>query len=209
MALARASRAHPRACGENPRIPKFNLNDRGSSPRVRGKRWEEDRWTDPVGLIPACAGKMSGKAPSRNHGSAHPRACGENAKMMAPDKWCAGSSPRVRGKLDQTQCRDLLGGLIPARAGKTFTRQSSRWQEWAHPRACGENRYAQTASANRAGSSPRVRGKRAAGGTHFARTRLIPARAGKTPSALMIWRPTRAHPRACGENAERCGLVGD
>ena len=50
------------------------------------------------------------------------------------------------------------------------------------------------------GSSPRVRGKPADGGSEGVEVRLIPARAGKTPSPHSASPGTRAHPRACGEN---------
>ena len=70
--------AHPRVCGENSgersRLPMC----RGSSPRVRGKRWSRFirlrlRW-----LIPACAGKTHEPAHRRSRREAHPRVCGEN-----------------------------------------------------------------------------------------------------------------------------------
>ena len=35
----RPSAAHPRACGENPRISSYTIGRSGSSPRVRGKRY--------------------------------------------------------------------------------------------------------------------------------------------------------------------------
>ena len=51
------------------------------------------------------------------------------------------------------------------------------------------------------GSSPRVRGKRRVLGSLRDPTRLIPARAGKTPRSTSANLRTWAHPRACGENA--------
>ena len=52
----------------------------------------------------------------------------------------------------------------------------------------------------RAGSSPRVRGKRVVGAGPVLPCRLIPARAGKTPSIESHDSSFPAHPRACGEN---------
>ena len=121
--------------------------------------------------------------------------------MSVIDPVKTGSSPRVRGKRDQSQCERRCRGLIPACAGKT---RLATWHScsvqahprvcgenhrksttpscvWAHPRVCGENPGLSRPDAYRRGSSPRVRGKRA-------RTR---ARR----------RVRVAHPRVCGENA--------
>ena len=51
-----------------------------------------------------------------------------------------------------------------------------------------------------AGSSPRVRGKRAGDGAQPHVRGLIPARAGKTSASRTMRRRGAAHPRACGEN---------
>ena len=51
-----------------------------------------------------------------------------------------------------------------------------------------------------AGSSPRGRGKRDVRTRQMPAVRLIPARAGKTRQATKRAQPSRAHPRAGGEN---------
>ena len=51
------------------------------------------------------------------------------------------------------------------------------------------------------GSPPRVRGKPAVSMTKRKRTRITPARAGKTKPRRHNCRPAGDHPRACGENA--------
>ena len=53
---------------------------------------------------------------------------------------------------------------------------------------------------DQAGSSPRVRGKRALESRSRLGGRLIPACAGKTSSATRATPPRPAHPRVCGEN---------
>ena len=73
---------------------------------------------------------------------------------------------------------------------------------WAHPRACGENSHRRWYQAVMSGSSPRVRGKLLQGLDHLRRARLIPARAGKTALDNLALAHRRAHPRACGENAQ-------
>ena len=152
----------------------------GSSPRVRGKpgcgAWPRRRWR----LIPARAGKTRVRAPRRREGAAHPRACGENGVYTGFRVSNSGSSPRVRGKLRRRHRRPHRARLIPARAGKTPSRQPPASAGGAHPRACGENEVVHELGPGRSGSSPRVRGKRRDGRRRESPPRLIPARAGKT-----------------------------
>ena len=49
--------AHPRVCGENIVAGAEFKREKGSSPRVRGKREERGEVDGGAGLIPACAGK--------------------------------------------------------------------------------------------------------------------------------------------------------
>ena len=92
------------------------------------------------------------------------------------------------------------GGLIPARAGKTWSRRGLWSWRGAHPRACGENGTCTRRPRLWVGSSPRVRGKPAGGPGVAGRRGLIPARAGKTVGVGVERSYAGAHPRACGEN---------
>ena len=69
---------HPRACGENRRLEIFLLIQRGSPPRMRGKR--EQRAEDGAGerITPAHAGKTPHLLLITRGSADHPRACGEN-----------------------------------------------------------------------------------------------------------------------------------
>ena len=131
---------------------------------------------------------------------AHPRACGENLCQLHVAHAPTGSSPRMRGKLASDICATSADRLIPAHAGKTWARPSSRTSSWAHPRACGENDSVLRGARGSYGSSPRMRGKRGTGPAWRRGVGLIPAHAGKT--FVFAGRATRvrAHPRACGEN---------
>ena len=113
------SRAHPRVCGENCHEPGPPRKNRGSSPRVRGKRscCQVSPW--PVGLIPACAGKTLKTVFTAPTDWAHPRVCGENTAADAQYEVPNGSSPRVRGKHIRAESARRGVGLIPACAGKT------------------------------------------------------------------------------------------
>ena len=111
-------RDHPRGCGEK-RPPSSSVRgSAGSSPRVRGKVSSSYLFDFARGIIPAGAGKSSrpdGHQPSRWD---HPRGCGE--KSLAGDALpsARGSSPRVRGKECPAERGVLVGGIIPAGAGK-------------------------------------------------------------------------------------------
>ena len=179
----------------------------GSSPRVRGKHRRPHRRHQIDGLIPACAVKTP--CPTRKifPARAHPRVCGENLAVKEAWGHGDGSSPRVRGKLSLQAFFPLRGRLIPACAGKT--RDASRFPhtQRAHPRVCGENRRFARSVITCWGSSPRVRGKRENSGNNVNNTRLIPACAGKTfPHTSPVERE-KAHPRVCGENTERSGVL--
>ena len=172
----------------------------GSSPRVRGKPTRPVPSRQIRRLIPARAGKTLPRSGVMPRMRAHPRVCGENSGVG--DAWWnfRGSSPRVRGKPRRAGRPRLIGRLIPARAGKTRAPPGRNRQRTAHPRACGENRAADSIVRRASGSSPHVRGKR-----HASRLRpgfhgLIPARAGKTLDDALGGVAGGAHPRACGEN---------
>ena len=196
-------RAHPRACGENV-IREYSLGaDRGSSPRVRGKRKRLANTGCGTGLIPARAGKTRSATMTTPSSSAHPRACGENVQEGVGVESAPGSSPRVRGKPPTEADEDIDLGLIPARAGKTWWAPRDPSPRPAHPRACGENWLLGAQRPPKRGSSPRVRGKRLVGGPGGSLLGLIPARAGKTSILTMRACTAGAHPRACGENRAR------
>ena len=77
----------------------------------------------------------------RQLSTAHPRAGGENYGVeieLAPGY---GSSPRGRGKPKLELLKRYLGGLIPARAGKTSNADERSIPAGAHPRAGGENTF--------------------------------------------------------------------
>ena len=196
-------RAHPRMCGENlPELRKLT-KERGSSPRVRGKRHPPWPSASASGLIPACAGKTRPWWRSRRCPPAHPRVCGENAAAERRPAPTGGSSPRVRGKHAGGEPAPGVVRLIPACAGKTHQPRRAWRVVQAHPRVCGENIISMQAFRQRAGSSPRVRGKLSRTDSARSSSRLIPACAGKTTVSASPRASSSAHPRVCGENALR------
>ena len=59
--------------------------------------------------------------------------------MMPACRRPVGSSPRGRGKLNESVRKELGDGLIPAQAGKTHEVAEAYKARGAHPRAGGEN----------------------------------------------------------------------
>ena len=153
-------RAHPRVCGENASERARSPVQRGSPPRVRGKRGVVLQDDPGRRLTPACAGKTVATRDTMSRSAAHPRVCGENG---------SGAGPANR-----------TGWLTPACAGKTADSSTGSTPPTAHPRVCGENGGDPKKTNEADGSPPRVRGKRVPGcGCAFV-VGLTPACAGKT-----------------------------
>ena len=111
-----------------------------------------------------------------------------------------GTSPRMRGKHD-----DLVDGApiirnIPAYAGKTRRDFQRLRRQPEHPRVCGENVRSVQVGQTGAGTSPRMRGKRADFSGDPVIWRNIPAYAGKTWIPIFSRAFAAEHPRVCGEN---------
>ena len=118
--VAFRSVAHPRSRGENVSVALRTGLRPGSSPLTRGKPGREHHQPEPTGLIPAHAGKTTGRNVGPCVRGAHPRSRGENGthpySMSSPQ----GSSPLTRGKRGVVAALAGGGGLIPAHAGKTL-----------------------------------------------------------------------------------------
>ena len=152
----------------------------GSSPLARGKREQIPGPELREGLIPARAGKTDRECSVSLRVTAHPRSRGENSFVGSGLDRGGGSSPLARGKRRGPCFLSPSEGLIPARAGKTFSP--------CRARTCGP------------GSSPLARGKLQGIEAHDRRRGLIPARAGKTFAPGSVSHIDSAHPRSRGEN---------
>ncbi len=130
---------HPRACGANRISLSTALRKPGSSPRMRGKHPCYAIHCLTLRIIPAHAGQTSLSRLASSAATDHPRACGANGYPVSSLCCAVGSSPRMRGKLQQkTQVTNEVR-IIPAHAGQTppsTTRDTCRPD---HPRACGAN----------------------------------------------------------------------
>ena len=192
---------HPRACGELDTAKKVGDVGGGSSPRMRGTRLRRSSRRGRTRIIPAHAGNSSSLGSHRGGFSDHPRACGELIGVCPAAYAAAGSSPRMRGTRGRAHAHDARGRIIPAHAGNS-QRASSRGG-WSpdHPRACGELHRAPVFHYVGSGSSPRMRGTRAACSAAVNLFWIIPAHAGNSVPVPGICGCTPDHPRACGELA--------
>ena len=91
-----------------------------------------------------------------------------------------GSSPRVRGTLENIACFFKNLGIIPACAGNTAALTSACGGRRDHPRVCGEHYADDLPELAKEGSSPRVRGTRLVDGVGYLPRGIIPACAGNT-----------------------------
>ena len=172
----------------------------GSSPLTRGKSVIGCSVDRTPGLIPAHAGKIPTRRPSRSRDRAHPRSRGENRNYPNYRPRSLGSSPLTRGKCHGPRAPHQRGRLIPAHAGKMGVATTVGMSRPAHPRSRGENVVLRQLSGVTAGSSPLTRGKSA---RHFMlreAERLIPAHAGKIRHVKTCVKQRWAHPRSRGEN---------
>ena len=83
---------------ENLGWPPHRMDDGGSSPLTRGKRWSGCSWCFSFGLIPAHAGKTRHWRGGPGGSWAHPRSRGENVAASTSSGMRTGSSPLTRGK---------------------------------------------------------------------------------------------------------------
>ena len=92
---------HPRACGANHGGRAAFHAIHGSSPRMRGKLGQIIKTETRNRIIPAHAGQTHGGVIVAVPSTDHPRACGANPNTVIPVTATAGSSPRMRGKLQR------------------------------------------------------------------------------------------------------------
>ena len=170
----------------------------GSSPLVRGGPACGDGAGSPCRLIPARAGRTRPPARPATRPAAHPRSCGADGQRVGGQVVLLGSSPLVRGGLDDHLQLPGPARLIPARAGRTLEVAERMSRTPAHPRSCGADRSGGNRDDLEAGSSPLVRGGHVRVGAPVGGRRLIPARAGRTLRRSRGCMRAPAHPRSCG-----------
>ena len=131
-------RDHPRVGGEKAATFRAVCGPRGSPPRGRGKVGPVMLIKAVRGITPAWAGKSAGFQSAPSGQRDHPRTGGEKPNSRRMSSCRVGSPPHRRGKGAGAACRDLLGGITPAWAGKSLYSVSRSVGFQDHPRVGGE-----------------------------------------------------------------------
>ena len=118
LSMSPPKAVHPRVCGELGRPRSLANRSSGSSPRVRGTRYQTSETTEQE--------------------TVHPRVCGELLRDCGPVCDHSGSSPRVRGTLTASSALPRMCRFIPACAGNSAPARSRGRPAAVHPRVCGE-----------------------------------------------------------------------
>ena len=153
-----------------------------------------------LGIIPAYAGNTGVRQTGRPTDGDHPRVCGEHPASYDAGIGGVGSSPRMRGTLQNAIEIRVGAGIIPAYAGNTTSYHLFRRDRRDHPRVCGEHPVTTPDSDTVAGSSPRMRGTLPLQSNPAKDGGIIPAYAGNTRPRPSMASTTRDHPRVCGEH---------
>ena len=172
----------------------------GSSPLARGTLAQVRPIAAAIGLIPARAGNTWHRLHLQRAPTAHPRSRGEHLHLRRNRMTIQGSSPLARGTPFRKLPPERRSGLIPARAGNTFSFYHARIIRGAHPRSRGEHPSRCACRFGATGSSPLARGTRFQHCAAVDSFGLIPARAGNTRVKMDARKFTRAHPRSRGEH---------
>ncbi len=133
------ARDHPRGCGEHAAYDTNGQGGEGSSPQMRGPQDRLGQQRRHGGIIPADTGSTRWRRWRSTGPWDHPRGCGEHVKLLPLRPRGAGSSPRMRGAPVAVHADALDVGIIPADAGSTCLRLSSRRSPGDYPRGCGEH----------------------------------------------------------------------
>ena len=198
---SRASRDHPRMCGEHTEAQWAKEYEQGSSPHVRGALTPIAPAKASSGIIPACAGSTDSQVGLLVLRGDHPRMCGEHTYSNIEQSWIEGSSPHVRGAPVDHYSAEGGCGIIPACAGSTGRVESARTGSRDHPRMCGEHSATIADASAVAGSSPHVRGALWWFLGLVCQNGIIPACAGSTNASNRTTASSRDHPRMCGEHS--------
>jgi len=114
-----APEAHPRAYGEYPPAAAAIRRARGSSPCIRGILPNLSGDIGTVRLIPVHTGNTLSLGHTHSFTSAHPRAYGEYFQKSQHFELLLGSSPCIRGILNDSPVSTLVTRLIPVHTGNT------------------------------------------------------------------------------------------
>ena len=194
----RTRRDHPRSRGVYGACAPRVTPTWGSSPLARGLPRRPLGSGGSPRIIPARAGFTQPHRREWSRRRDHPRSRGVYAWSTDARTDSPGSSPLARGLPPPAYSRRRRPGIIPARAGFTPGRLRGHGRRQDHPRSRGVYRRRTKRSCGTEGSSPLARGLRTDRTAGRAHRRIIPARAGFTPTAGTPTRSRGDHPRSRG-----------
>ena len=171
---------HPRSRGVYLPMRVADLAQAGSSPLARGLPRYLMEEPARRRIIPARAGSTECGSDSREMPWDHPRSRGVYQMGTQSFPAIVGSSPLARGLPETLGQRDLVVGIIPARAGSTCASCSRGRPPSDHPRSRGVYNILLKVLYSLLGSSPLARGLREGWEPRFHSGGIIPARAGST-----------------------------
>ncbi len=149
---------------------------------MRGNPARDRSWITGSGSIPAHAGKPGMSGPTSAQNRVYPRPCGETEECPPLGTGSGGLSPPMRGNPQASEVQLVIGGSIPAHAGKPGAWPRARGWSGVYPRPCGETVCAH--------------------GDLFHENGSIPAHAGKPSMSLSRRALPRVYPRPCGETRQ-------
>ena len=191
---------HPRSRGEHQTSYSWPWAAAGSSPLARGTLVAGSDEGDSKRIIPARAGNTGRTGRSGSPGTDHPRSRGEHGCTLCHTRLYGGSSPLARGTRPPLPCTLPGERIIPARAGNTGNLDLPAAVKADHPRSRGEHTMPFAPNPDTTGSSPLARGTHQQTLRRSERIRIIPARAGNTPSTDNLLIGAADHPRSRGEH---------
>ena len=152
----------------------------GSSPLARGLHDDHAQHARQDRIIPARAGFTRGGGEPRRPRPDHPRSRGVYVAVIPSGRMRCGSSPLARGLPSCFRNHAAPTGIIPARAGFTWSASALSTRPGDHPRSRGVYSEPPARRRYRTGSSPLARGLPRHERAHDDVARIIPARAGFT-----------------------------
>ena len=167
-------RVYPHVCGGT-FCPALHATDIRSIPTCAGEpaSWYEYR------SIPTCAGEPRLTRRLRSCRAVYPHVCGGTSTGLLLSFRVRGLSPRVRGNLHTSYCRQSTARSIPTCAGEPHRCAVRCTAREVYPHVCGGTSVLAIRSNASTGLSPRVRGNLVNRPVGIARRGSIPTCAGE------------------------------
>ena len=133
----------------------------------------------------------------------YPRSRGEKRAFPTRRKARTELPPLARGKVICAERSVWVGGITPARAGKSYSRLESLWGLWNYPRSRGEKYSGITSRGSVTELPPLARGKEHPTWTGSTSRGITPARAGKSFLRCLGCECFGNYPRSRGEKSRK------